>query len=954
MNAPSARPARPQRRSHSRSESISSQIFPNTPTDSNPPSAARSRPNSSHKRNSSVSNRRESAELMGIQLPPEDPATKDLDPVRRALLALEGKGASSSPRNSFTNRIAKVQIPDFDAVEKSDFSERESSRYPGQNTASDRRPHRSPARRLPLALNTSLAGKRDSFGKLLATASLAKMDLGTLLEEEEEEEEEEENIQPTPVLTPPPSKPRPHILDLRSLSVTTALPPSNLPTPAATPSPRVQGLKSLTLAASPVLRGSPLSAARATSMSPPPGPRAFNRKSSISYKKSDDAETPRSPPPHQVAYSRVLLPSLLTPDPTPTTASPPITPDMSPSRRTFIYQSHSALVSRVSELERLLAAQSPSVATPAPVSPANDEFLALIADLKAERDELKRDAQGWKSKISELEKQSSTLANRVESERREAWVVREQLGVLKIEKKGVEQERDQLKQTVDQLNGQVELMQRELERMRRERDQAQSELAIVREQSRPSLKYVGSHVNAAGFKSIDSLSSTTDVDDVASYRSSLAAGLELKLKAVEEEEDDYGVDRTPYMDDDDSSFPRYDDDSVPRYDDDSDDSFYSRSRTNSACSETLPVAQLADDLSDRTRSPSPAHARHASLSRQWNFSSAPRTERRPAEVDSFFVCLDEPEEDLSADEDQFVGAKAPERPNKYGFDFTQSVDDDDAFMPPFDLPAHHGAEKMTIVEEEEDDEDTHNFKIPAESAKLSQYSVNSSRSHTPTPTLPPSTVSASHPQQTSGGPTATVEGAFQRAFSLVEDQGMPPARPQLTITVNDAPAADGWAPRGAFTFPQHASSSRAKATAQPEPLSVRYTTASTTSTTSSRERIRLQRRTPSHEHSSSSVQAFQLSSGPQSPPPLTSTSSAVSSLGPATPVSPFVSRLSSFTSLLLSPLADAMREPAKVSREAQLERLRAELNGERHATSWLPPDSVGKCAHCSSSGTLEL
>lgn len=936
-------------RPHSRSDSISSLVVPNTPTEPVQSQPTRSRPNSTHKRNSSVSNRRESAELMGIQLPPEDPATKDLDPVRRALLALEGKEASSSPRNSFGNRIAKVQIPDFDAVERSDFTDCASTHLSISLLARWRLMPVPIARRLPLALNSSLAGKRDSFGKLLAPASSAKMELGTL--HEEEEEEEEENVQPTPVVTPP-SKPRPQTLDLRSLSVTTALPPSNLPTPAATPSPRVPGLRSLTLASSPVIRGSPLplsAANRSASMSPPPGRmQPLARKSSISYRKSDDVEMPRSPPPHQVAYNRVLLPSLLTPDATPTTSTPPATPDMSPSRRTFIYQSHSALVSRVSELERLLASQSPSVATPAPITPANDEFLALIADLKAERDELKRGAQGWKTKISELEKQSSTLMRRVETERREAWVVREQLGVLQIEKKGIEQEKDTLQQTVQQLNGQVDSLQSQLEQMRRERDEAQRELVDMREQTRPTLKYVGSHVNNMSFKSIDSLSSTTDVDDVASHRSSLATGLSFKLKAVEEEEDaEYG-ERQPYMDD-----------TVARYEDDSDeDSFYSRSRTNSACSETLPVAQLADDLSERTRSPSPSHSRRASLSRTWNFSAAakaPRSERRPAEVDRFFVCLDEPEDDLSADDSTLT------RPT-FGFGFSQGFgadmdDDDDDDMPPFVLPAQPqaaGSEKFAVMEEEEDD--AFDFKIPAESAKLSQFSVNSSRSHTPTPTLPPSTVSASHPQQASSGTTASAEGAPRRAVALVEDRDKPRARPTLTIAVNDARADVGWAAGGAFKFPQHASSSRAKATAQLQSPSDCSTTASMKLTTVSRERIRIQRRSTS---SSSSVHAFQLSPRPPSPPPLSSSSSsylstAISSLGPATPVSPFISRLSSFTSLLLSPLADVVREPAMVSRDAQLERLRAEMNGERHAATWLPLDTCGKCAQCSSTGTIEL
>jgi hypothetical protein len=63
----------------------------------------------------------------------------------------------------------------------------------------------------------------------------------------------------------------------------------------------------------------------------------------------------------------------------------------------------------------------------------SDEMLRLIADLKAERDELKRDIDGWRTHISDLEKKSGALALRVDTERREAWIARERLGLLEVE-----------------------------------------------------------------------------------------------------------------------------------------------------------------------------------------------------------------------------------------------------------------------------------------------------------------------------------------------------------------------------------------------------------------------------------------------------------------------------------------------------------------------------------------
>jgi hypothetical protein len=81
------------------------------------PSSPRSRPNSHHRRQSSVSTRRESAEMMGIALPPEtvtDSVGETADYRSLALRALEG---NNRVRNAFIGSFTKVEIPEFESFE---------------------------------------------------------------------------------------------------------------------------------------------------------------------------------------------------------------------------------------------------------------------------------------------------------------------------------------------------------------------------------------------------------------------------------------------------------------------------------------------------------------------------------------------------------------------------------------------------------------------------------------------------------------------------------------------------------------------------------------------------------------------------------------------------------------------------------------------------------------------
>jgi len=115
-------------RSHSRNNSISNlplklssmnnvitsdelQDVPSSPT-------PRSRPNSHHRRRSSVSTRRESAEMMGFAPPPETGPDSSDEPAelrRLALRTLEGNSRSDNP---FIGGFTKVEIPELETIEK--------------------------------------------------------------------------------------------------------------------------------------------------------------------------------------------------------------------------------------------------------------------------------------------------------------------------------------------------------------------------------------------------------------------------------------------------------------------------------------------------------------------------------------------------------------------------------------------------------------------------------------------------------------------------------------------------------------------------------------------------------------------------------------------------------------------------------------------------------------------
>ncbi|PIL36669.1 hypothetical protein GSI_00358 [Ganoderma sinense ZZ0214-1] len=796
-------------RSHSRNSSVS--VPPSLPTSVSTPSMNDSRSqsptrnsisgakrNSHHRRRSSVSTRRESADLMGVSLP-SIPISSSEDNInlgdkdsirRRALWALEGKDA----RGTFSVEIPELDVPEapkrsFDFPTKPSFPPGIGAGYNG-------------------GLSTLMGSKRDSI-KFMPSACSSEM-LGTLVEEEEEEEEEETTVVATSperhasvpttmtAVQPAPVRPRPASLNLRPLSLSSnSLFQDDILTPSPTPSPRL-GLKSLTLTSSPsstlgsaidrrqsvILSSSP-SAPVPLNRRPPLNVMTDNavsvspsRRSSITYVTNADAQT-------------VSVWGLPTPDMTPTSSTldkrrttsisssasgsmdlgqlnMPRGRPLSMSEQHFLFQAHETLVQRITDLERALAHSSRS----RPVSCASDasyassepsdEMLQLIADLKAERDELKKDVDGWRTRVADLQHQIDMHAKRIETERRDAWVARQRVGLLEVEKSALEkttaEKTAQAEDVIARLaasdasvrssQNEVTHLKAEVERLRNVEDEcARLRAGLLaerkkREEMERDLEHAGLldtprpfnaisngvpvarvmvHAKRGlGFRSIDSESSFTDVD---SGDEDHRPG----LKAVQE------------VDEGDSEATSDDEDELARYEDEEEgDEYefptsasyesvmeYSRATTprlstdsaNSApslCTSRSPSVSpspLPSPMEPMPPTPVSSHVRHASLSKAWTFpTTVPAAERRFEEIDHFFGCLED------VDNSPPMDSKLHSIESNKNI-FAQALVEDDDDLPPFVLPSDVGNVVVSpevdaprhslgiVVEEDEEDDD---------------------------------------------------------------------------------------------------------------------------------------------------------------------------------------------------------------------------------------------------------
>ncbi|KAH9057730.1 hypothetical protein EDB87DRAFT_1685894 [Lactarius vividus] len=676
------------------------------------PTLSTTKRNSHHRRRSSVSTRRESAEVMGVTLPAlstsnsEDNVTLgDKDSIRRrALWALEGKPSPDG--------FSPVEIPELSSPE----IERRISELPSK-------PSFPPVMGSFTSGLSGLANIRDSFSSRV-TSSI-KDQLHTLVEEEEEEEEppasssspaDASSLPAAVIGSPSPARHRPAGLTLRPLSLSpdrlmSAVTGEQLPTPDSAPTPtKPTGLKSLTLAASPSLT-SPSSSpeggvlSKATALHRPfccrPSDSSFlvraapRKRSSISYKSS--------------------FHGLPTPELTPTTEGRPLIgsetewgrPPSLTNEQQFLYQSQAALVARISELERTLSFRtsrpvslsasdsSSSVAEP------TDEMLRLIADLKAERDELKRDIDGWRTRVADLEKRSGVLALRVDTERREAWIARERLSLLDVEKRAAVRAAEESDAAVQSLRAELTTTKADLQAAQEEAARNQeivhelecvrAELAAERrlredlEKSLEELSLLKTPTPAAPIRrmmSIDSMSSATDVD---SLDENTMSGPELKaVLEVDEDEEVYSEHENNLM--------GYEDE------EEGDDTFASQNGSSFGSLEDIPCPTPHLDPSvesSPSRTPSPAplptHARRSSLSREWSFPAkgaphAASPQHFPEEVDRFFGCL----EDMG--DSPPISAAPPETTSPFTKGFFGTANEEEDEMPPFVLPADVGVE----------------------------------------------------------------------------------------------------------------------------------------------------------------------------------------------------------------------------------------------------------------------
>jgi hypothetical protein len=334
------------------------------------------------------------------------------------------------------------------------------------------------------------------------------------------------------------------------------------------------------------------------------------------------------------------------------------------------------------------------------IGPApTDEMLSLIADLKAERDELKRDIDGWRTRVADLEKQTSALTHRVDVERRDAWIAREHRGLLEVEKRAAVRAAEEGATAVSRLKAELATIEAELQAMlddaarskegALELERVKVELAEEHRRRVELEKMLESNFNAPTpiiparrVMSIDSLSSATDVDSLDGH---ILTGPELKaVQEVDEDEESYS--------DQEDNLIGYEDE------EEGDESFTSHDGSSFSSLEDIPRSTahfVPSTASSPSRTPSlaslPVHARHSSLSREWSFPGkgmphAASPQHVPEEIDRFFGCL----EDLG--DSPPTPAAAPEATNPFSRGFFSTVEDDGNELPPFVLPADVGTE----------------------------------------------------------------------------------------------------------------------------------------------------------------------------------------------------------------------------------------------------------------------
>lgn len=540
-----------------------------------------------------------------------------VDDHLRALFALEGRSSDSSSPLAPTFGFTKVELPEFgvEVEKKPDLTALPSK--PSFNA------------------NNSLAGKRDSFGKLLTPAFNAKKELQTLLEEDEGDDFTSDPG--SPVVPVPAPRHRPRSLNLRSSLIRLS---ASLPTPSPTPSVRTPKLKSLTLASSTVVTSSPprndnypkRSSTLVISHSSPLLSAAevehVHRQSSISYQRTSTSEVALGLPSGNT-NSQTLTPS---PSPTFEKHRRSLSPTELLAQSAYFAQSHASFLARIAELESALA-RSTATPSPAPAEPP-EELLEMLADLKAERDLLKRSLEELVVRYNDQEKQINALGRRLDNEKRDGWVHKEKLSRAEAEKRTMEKENEDLNEELASMRLQLQTARAQAHAEKESRLKTERELhAALDAQKVAAAPYPYPTAYRRTQESIDS-----ELIHEGDRHNFEAQPSQVERHLVQEEED-------------------------------SDTSFHSRSVSS--------VSYGSGLLSRQPSSIATPDDSQRDLSSGWSFAKASRRVKPKASVDNFFSCLEDSDGAVPIESVGLPSLKSDSSPGGFSIGFGLSPDEDE-------------------------------------------------------------------------------------------------------------------------------------------------------------------------------------------------------------------------------------------------------------------------------------
>jgi len=122
-----------------------------------------------------------------------------------------------------------------------------------------------------------------------------------------------------------------------------------------------------------------------------------------------------------------------------------------------------------------MASPSPALTEP------SEELLEMLADLKAERDQLKRSLDELLARYTDQEKEIATLGRHLDKEKRDGWVSKEKLSRAEAEKNELTQQNESLTKELASLNDQLQKARIQLQVEKNARFTVEKELAAALE-----------------------------------------------------------------------------------------------------------------------------------------------------------------------------------------------------------------------------------------------------------------------------------------------------------------------------------------------------------------------------------------------------------------------------------------------------------------------------------------